>query len=101
MKKLSIYLTAVVAVFVVSQAIASSKAEKKSRHLISMPKFSAVTGSGSCTAEAAEYAAARLAFEDAVQAADDAYDDWMECENGSMTPDSIEIPDSPSVLLRD
>ncbi len=53
-----------------------------------------------CIVQAAAYAAAVSDLEDAQQA-DDAYADWVDCQENAMTPDISADSGTVSILVRD
>ena len=75
---------------------------KVTKHHVTYPNVDPTVANG-CTAEAAAYAAALVALQNAEQDADDAHQAWMDCEMGGTRPTSQQpqISAEYSVLIRD
>ena len=94
------FLVSAALLAVAGVCIADRKPDAPRRVKFTYPPVNPAIASG-CSAEAAAYATAVSIAEAAVDEASDAYDAWQDCESEQMTPLSVEIPRSPSILVQD
>lgn len=88
-----------VAAFCVA-GIAFADRKPDSRHVFMRPEVPPSVIANGCSAEIDAYASAVAIAESAADAAQDAYDALQDCLS-ERAPQHVEIPNSPSILVRD